>query len=131
MNEKPSAASSRPERPVRKSASDIRAYRKSPKFLSDVERLREHTAPFGGEPTPVDLAAMPEWTDEELAAVEAIVPKQAVTMRLDTDVVAWLKEGGPKYQTRANAYLRSAMKAARRRRKDREANNEQQSNIGQ
>src|SRR5215469_18128298 len=32
--------------------------------------------------------------------------KQAVSMRLDADVVSWLKQAGPGYQTRANRILR-------------------------
>jgi len=35
--------------------------------------------------------------------------KQAVSMRLDADVVAWLKQSGPGYQTRANQILREKM----------------------
>lgn len=35
--------------------------------------------------------------------------KQAVSMRLDADVVAWLKQAGPGYQTRANQILREKM----------------------
>jgi uncharacterized protein (DUF4415 family) len=35
--------------------------------------------------------------------------KQAVSMRLDADVVAWLKRSGPGYQTRANQILRDKM----------------------
>jgi uncharacterized protein (DUF4415 family) len=35
--------------------------------------------------------------------------KQAVSMRLDADVVAWLKQSGPGYQTRANRILREKM----------------------
>jgi uncharacterized protein (DUF4415 family) len=35
--------------------------------------------------------------------------KQAVSMRLDTDVVAWLKKPGKGYQTRANRILRQRM----------------------
>ena len=35
--------------------------------------------------------------------------KQAVSMRLDADVVAWLKQDGPGYQTRANRILREKM----------------------
>jgi uncharacterized protein (DUF4415 family) len=34
--------------------------------------------------------------------------KQAVSMRLDADVVAWLKKPGKGYQTRANRILRTA-----------------------
>lgn len=35
--------------------------------------------------------------------------KQAVSMRLDADVVAWLKQDGPGYQTRVNRILREKM----------------------
>ena len=35
--------------------------------------------------------------------------KTTVTMRLDVDVVAWLKASGEGYQTRINAYLRELM----------------------
>ena len=35
--------------------------------------------------------------------------KQAVSMRLDADVVAWLKKRGKGYQTRANNILRQHM----------------------
>jgi uncharacterized protein (DUF4415 family) len=36
-------------------------------------------------------------------------PKKPVTMRLDADVIAWLKADGPGYQTKANGLLRHAM----------------------
>ena len=35
--------------------------------------------------------------------------KQAVSMRLDADVIAWLKKPGKGYQTRANNILRQRM----------------------
>ena len=42
--------------------------------------------------------------------------KKQLTVRLDTEVVDWFKSGGPGYQTRINAVLRSyvdAKKSAR------------------
>ena len=36
-------------------------------------------------------------------------PKKPVTMRLDSDVLAWLKADGRGYQTKANWLLRTAM----------------------
>jgi len=36
--------------------------------------------------------------------------KKPVTMRLDADVIEWLKEDGRGYQTKANWLLRQAMK---------------------
>ena len=37
--------------------------------------------------------------------------KQAVSMRLDSDVIAWLRKRGKGYQTRANSILRQSMLA--------------------
>ena len=37
--------------------------------------------------------------------------KQQLTMRLDADVIAWLRQKGKGYQTRANLLLRGAMLA--------------------
>ncbi|MGC2639530.1 MAG: BrnA antitoxin family protein [Acidobacteriaceae bacterium] len=44
-------------------------------------------------------------------------PKKPVTMRLDADVVDWLKSYGRGYQTRANALLRHAMENTRGKRR--------------
>jgi uncharacterized protein (DUF4415 family) len=41
--------------------------------------------------------------------------KQAVSMRLDADVVAWLKQRGKGYQTRVNSILRQQMLADTKR----------------
>ena len=41
--------------------------------------------------------------------------KQAVSLRLDADVVAWLKKPGKGYQTRANHILRERMLADMRK----------------
>src|SRR5467141_380045 len=35
--------------------------------------------------------------------------KQQITLRLDADIIAWLRRQGKGYQTRANALLREAM----------------------
>jgi uncharacterized protein (DUF4415 family) len=37
--------------------------------------------------------------------------KKAVSLRLDADVIAWLKKDGEGYQTRANRMLRERMLA--------------------
>ena len=41
--------------------------------------------------------------------------KKPLTIRLDADVLAWLKAQGKGYQTRINALLRSSMEKARLR----------------
>jgi uncharacterized protein (DUF4415 family) len=42
-------------------------------------------------------------------AAEAPVAKQQLTIRLDNDVLSWLKSLGRGYQTRINRILRAAM----------------------
>ena len=42
--------------------------------------------------------------------------KQQLTIRLDTDVLAWLKAAGRGYQTRINRILRAAMESQPKRR---------------
>jgi uncharacterized protein (DUF4415 family) len=48
------------------------------------------------------------WKTAKLAMPE---PKDRLTIRVDHDVVEWLKKRGPGYQTRINAILRSYMEA--------------------
>jgi uncharacterized protein (DUF4415 family) len=87
----------------------------------------------------VDLANLPPLTAEQMARIEALknmrdedidysdIPplteefwknakplhfrplKASTTVRLDADVLAWLKDKGKGYQTRINAILRAAM----------------------
>ncbi len=42
-------------------------------------------------------------------------PKTAVSLRLDNDVLEWLRSQGPGYQSRINAVLRAYMETERRR----------------
>jgi uncharacterized protein (DUF4415 family) len=59
----------------------------------------------------IDLSEIPEVIDWSKAEVGKFYrpPKKAVTMRLDIDVLEWLKGYGKGYQTRANMLLRHAM----------------------
>jgi uncharacterized protein (DUF4415 family) len=43
--------------------------------------------------------------------------KKSLTIRLDADVLAWLKSQGRGYQTRLNKLLRAAMEGRSRRRR--------------
>jgi uncharacterized protein (DUF4415 family) len=59
----------------------------------------------------IDLSDMPEvfdWSDAEIGKF-CRPAKKPVTMRLDADVIEWLKGYGPGYQTKANRLLRHAM----------------------
>jgi uncharacterized protein (DUF4415 family) len=68
----------------------------------------------------IDTSDIPEWTEEMWKrAVRGKLyrpVKQAVSLRLDADVIAWLKKDGEGYQTRANQMLRERMLAELRSR---------------
>lgn len=64
----------------------------------------------------IDTSEMPELGDDFFQRAELhSPPKQAVTMRLDADVLAWFKEQGQGYQTRINKLLRVYMLAQQKR----------------
>jgi uncharacterized protein (DUF4415 family) len=69
------------------------------------EREIERTAP-------PQLADLPDdfWGKAELVVPP---PKQAISLRVDQDVLAWFKEHGPRYQTRINAVLRTYVSRAK------------------
>jgi uncharacterized protein (DUF4415 family) len=55
-----------------------------------------------------DAPAVVDWSEAEIGKFYRPT-KKPVTMRLDSDVIAWLKADGPGYQTKANWLLRQAM----------------------
>jgi uncharacterized protein (DUF4415 family) len=55
-----------------------------------------------------DAPAVLDWSGAEIGKFYR-PRKKPVTMRLDADVIAWLKADGPGYQTKANGLLRHAM----------------------
>ncbi len=55
-----------------------------------------------------DAPAVLDWSGAEIGKFYR-PKKKPVTMRLDSDVIAWLKADGPGYQTKANRLLRHAM----------------------
>jgi uncharacterized protein (DUF4415 family) len=62
----------------------------------------------------IDLSDIPEVLDWSRAEIGKFYrpPKKPVTMRLDADVLEWLKGYGKGYQTRVNYLLRHAMASA-------------------
>lgn len=80
---------------------------------ADLERLRRMTDAEVRDSSPPELAGLPAdfWDSAEL--VEP-VRKQAVSLRIDEDVLAWFRQSGPRYQSRMNAVLRSYMNARSR-----------------
>lgn len=79
---------------------------------ADLSKLRRMTEAEIRRTAPPELADLPEdfWDDGEVVTP---VSKQAISLRVDVDVLDWFKQTGPRYQTRINAVLRSYM--ARRR----------------
>ncbi|MGR4975021.1 BrnA antitoxin family protein [Pseudomonas sp. LARHCG127] len=60
----------------------------------------------------IDTSDIPELDEDFFRRAELRVPvKQAVTIRLDADVVEWFKGQGAGYQTRINQLLRQYMQA--------------------
>jgi uncharacterized protein (DUF4415 family) len=79
---------------------------------ADLDRLRRMSEAEIQRTSPPELADLPDgfWDD---AAVVTPGPKQAISLRVDEDVLTWLKDQGPRYQTRMNAVLRTFMKRQR------------------
>jgi uncharacterized protein (DUF4415 family) len=71
--------------------------------------------------TPVDYSDIPPLGDEFFETATTAWPpaKQQLTVRLDADVLAWLKSRGRGYQTRMNRILRAAMEGQRPQRRSR------------
>lgn len=57
---------------------------------------------------PVDTSDIPELTEVDFMQMYRPV-KQPLSIRLDADVILWLKSYGKGYQSRINAILREAM----------------------
>jgi uncharacterized protein (DUF4415 family) len=93
------------------------SFRREPGTPLTAKELKELKALEG---RPIDTSDIPEWTEEMWKrAVRGKLyrpVKQAVSLRLDADVIAWLKKDGEGYQTRANQMLRERMLAELRSR---------------
>ncbi len=78
----------------------------SKKRLKEIEAIRDEG---------IDYSDIPE-ADESFwrrAQLQMPQPKKGVYVRLDTDVLDWLKSKGKGYQTRMNAMLRVLMESDR------------------
>ena len=78
---------------------------------ADLSRLRQKTEGEIMRTSPPDLADLPaDFWDH--ASLTVPVRKQAISLRVDEDVLEWFKQAGPRYQSRMNAVLRSFMQAS-------------------
>lgn len=86
-----------------------------PKLL---DKQRQALEKLAARPdTAIDFSEIPELREIPPDAVigRFYRPKKtAVTIRLDSDVLEWLKANGEGYQTRINLYLRQLMAQSRR-----------------
>lgn len=75
------------------------------------EQKRDIRAMRAKRDAKIDFSDTPlilDWTGAQMG--KFLRPtKKPVTMRLDADVIDWLKSSGPGYQTKANFLLRHAM----------------------
>lgn len=80
--------------------------------LRRVRRMSERAIEASSPP---ELVALPAdfWADAELVWP---TPKQAISLRLDREVLEWFRAQGPRYQSRMNAVLRTYMAHVRARR---------------
>ena len=78
------------------------------------KRQKEALGRFAARPeSEIDYSDIPPLTEEQLASAFRPKSKQLVAVRLDRDVLSWLKQYGSGYSTRINAILRAAMTAQR------------------
>lgn len=79
-----------------------------PRDIVDLERVRTMTDEEVMATSPPELADLPDdfWDN---AVMMPPVTKEAISLRVDDDTLAWFRAGGPGYQTRMNAVLRSYM----------------------
>jgi uncharacterized protein (DUF4415 family) len=94
-------------------ASRITRVKRSPGRKLTPRQKRELAALAALPDHQIDTSDIPElppdaWKDAVRGRFYRPV-KQAVSMRLDADVVAWLKKRGKGYQTRVNSILRQTM----------------------
>ncbi|NIW85866.1 MAG: 3-oxoacyl-ACP synthase [Gammaproteobacteria bacterium] len=76
----------------------------SKKRLREIEAIRDEDIDYS------EIPELPErfWEEAERQMPQ---PKEPVSIRLDADVLEWLKSKGSGYQTRINAILRVVMNA--------------------
>ncbi len=89
---------------VRKTSADYKLTEKRKRELAELAAQPDDT---------IDVSEIPEATDEfwQRAVRNPFYRpvKKQITLRLDADVIAWLRRQGKGYQTRANALLRDVM----------------------
>ena len=80
---------------------------------ADLRLLRRVSDAAIRRSAPPELRELPDdfWDEAVPVVPEAKVP---ISLRVDSDVLAWFRDDGPRYQSRMNAVLRSYMQRARK-----------------
>lgn len=92
----------------------LKRYKHDPKAKLTPKQKRNLTRVARMRDEDIDLSDIPEIPSDAVLTKFYRPRKEPVTVRIDSDVVAWLKSGGPGYQGRINALLRDAMTRARK-----------------
>ena len=109
---KKSSASSRPVKLVTKTLEDIRNRKRTKREEQILEAMAERQA--RGDDSQIDYSDIPPLTPEQLASavrLRDIRRKVPVSVRLDPEVLEWLKSKGGLHLTRINDILYNLMKA--------------------
>jgi uncharacterized protein (DUF4415 family) len=79
---------------------------------ADLARLRAMSEAEIARNSPAELANLPGdfWDNGTLVMPKT---KEAISLRVDADILEWFRSLGPRYQTRMNAVLRAYMSHAR------------------
>ena len=113
---KKSYASSQPARLKSMNSEDIRNRELSDRERRALRRIAARQA--AGDDSRINLKAVPRLTDEQLAGMvrlrEVRPRKRAVRVRLDEQVLAWLKSKGRGHLTLINDILANMMDAEKR-----------------
>ena len=70
--------------------------------------IKKKAAKAKAAPKKAARARQPDWTNVKVDWPQS---KQAISLRIDQDILDWFRDGGPGYQTRMNAVLRAFVDA--------------------
>ena len=102
MERKKSGSSRRGKRPASKGKRTTNRAERRNREIAALVALRDRDIDTS------DISEVADWSKAVVGKFYRPL-KEPVTLRLDADVLAWLKSQGPGYQTRINTLLRDAM----------------------
>ena len=112
---KKSSESSRPEKRITMTSEDIKNRQWSEEELEVVRRIAQQQA--AGDDSDINYDDIPQLTEKQLASMvrlRDVRRKVAVSVRLDPQVLDWLKSKGEGHLTRINDILTNLMEAEKR-----------------